>query len=93
MTETSDLEREAIEALREVARDKKAPAAARAAAARTLLETAGKIGRLQTVSPTDQRPLDQMSASEIENEIARLRADRGSPPEPDPDPFGEETAG
>lgn len=89
MTETTDNENIAMEALRDVARDRKAPAAARAAAARTLLEASGRIGRLQVSAPTDNRPLNEMSASEIESEISRLRAERASPPEPDPDPFAD----
>ena len=89
MTEQSDLEAIALAALRDVASDRKAPAAARAAAARTLLETAGRIGRLQAPGSGTERPLNEMSASEIASEISRLRADRASPPEPDPDPFAD----
>lgn len=92
MTETTDLERVAIEALRDVASDRKAPAAARAAAARTLLETVGRIGRLQTTAPADQRPLHEMSAADLASEISRLRGERETVPgadEPEPDPFAE----
>jgi hypothetical protein len=100
MLDSADLEAVAIAALRAVASDRNAPAAARAAAARTLLETCGRIGRLQETAPTDARPLDEMSASELSEEIQRLRAARRAEPgtEPgdragDPDPFAPDTEG
>lgn len=101
MLDSADLEQVAIGALRAVASDRNAPAAARAAAARTLLETCGRIGRLQETAPTDARPLDEMSAGELSAEIERLqsarRAEPGAEPgepsdpfgDPEPDPFGE----
>lgn len=68
-----DLKSIAIEALLSVAQDADAPAAARAAAARTMLETIGAIGRNQDTSKLDAaRPLSEMSAAEIGEEIARL---------------------
>ena len=63
----------ATRSLVEVAEDKKAPAAARAAASRTLLESIGDIGRLQEVSRQAEKPLNEMNAQEVEAEIARLR--------------------
>jgi hypothetical protein len=70
-------------ALLEVARDSKAPAAARAAASRTLLETTGRIGRLQTNVREGGKPLSEMSAGDLEDEIKRLRI-LLEPEEPDP---------
>jgi hypothetical protein len=63
----------AVLTLREVARDEQAPAAARAAAARTLLELLGEIGRLQEARRNaSDSPLGEMSAADLEREIARL---------------------
>jgi hypothetical protein len=79
----------AIQSLLSVARDSKAPAAARAAASRTLLETVGKIGRLQTEAPSEARNLSEMDAGALETEIIRLRA-LLYPSEPEaPDPFSD----
>jgi|SRR6185295_16180673 len=68
-----DLKSVAIATLRSVASDISAPAAARAAAARTLLELLGEIGRLQVEKRAgSESPLGEMSAAELEHEIARL---------------------
>ena len=63
----------AITALVAVAKDAQAPAAARAAASRTLLESLGDIGRLQETVRQAEKPLNEMSANEVDQEIARLR--------------------
>jgi hypothetical protein len=97
MSTKDELEAIALAALRDVASDKRAPAAARAAASRTLLEHAGAIGRLQTLGDRTKKPLSEMSAGELRSEIERLQATRRAEPEPDPfgpdegeasDPFG-----
>jgi hypothetical protein len=63
----------AMSALLDVAADKQAPAAARAAAARTMLEVHGAIGRNQDLAKLDEhRSLAEMSPGEINEEIARL---------------------
>ena len=73
-TPTKDELREiATLALVSVAANAKAPAAARAAAARTLLESLGDIGRLQEVAKRAEKPLNEMTAAEVDSEIARLR--------------------
>jgi hypothetical protein len=63
----------AIATLKAVANDGSAPAAARAAAARTLLEMLGEIGRLQVPQSGSETALVEMTASEIDAEISRLR--------------------
>jgi len=50
-----------------------APPAARAAAARTLLESIGDIGRLQSPLRQTEKPLNEMTDAEISEEIERLR--------------------
>jgi hypothetical protein len=68
-----DLKAEAIDALRRVAADGDAPAAARAAAARTMLEAIGAIGRLQDLSKLDERRnAAEMTPDQIAMEINRL---------------------
>lgn len=74
--ETSDEDLARL-ALREVASSARAPASARAAAARTLLEAGGLIGRLQE-KPRNTKGLHEMSREELEAEIARLRAPEAS---------------
>lgn len=71
---SDDLKAIAIATLRDVAGDREAPAAARAAAARTLLEMLGEVGRLQEKSTagTDGKPIIEMSAGELDAELARL---------------------
>jgi hypothetical protein len=63
----------AMDALLAVAKDHNAPAAARAAAARTLLESLGDIGRLQEATRAGEKPLTEMTPQELDEEIARLR--------------------
>ena len=63
----------AINALVEVAEDSKAPAAARAAASRTILESLGDIGRLQEVARQAEKPLNEMTAREIDEELVKLK--------------------
>lgn len=63
----------AMQALLDVAQDSAAPAAARAAASRTMLEAIGAIGRNQDLAKLDeQRSLAEMSPTEINDEITRL---------------------
>jgi hypothetical protein len=63
----------AMNALLSVAEDTQAPAAARAAASRTMLEVIGAIGRNQDLAKLDERrSLAEMSPAEINDEIARL---------------------
>src|SRR6185436_14303169 len=64
----------ALAALLDVAANVKAPAAARAAASRTMLEPIGAIGRLQDLGRLDEskRIAAEMSPEEIANEISRL---------------------
>lgn len=62
-----------IDALLSVSGNEKAPAAARAAASRTLLEAIGVIGRNQDVSRMNEnRSASEMTTAEIGEEIARL---------------------
>ena len=78
----------ALAALRAVAADPEAPAAARGQAARTLLEVRGSLGRHAAPPATAERALASMSRADIAAEIARLRAaasadtpqTRGKPP-------------
>jgi hypothetical protein len=67
-----DIRSIATNALVRVARDTKAPPAAVAAAARTLLESIGDIGRLQEVAKLAEKPTNEMTATEIDEELARL---------------------
>jgi hypothetical protein len=62
----------AIATLESVCSDANAPAAARAAASRTLLEMMGLIGRLQAPEATRETPLSEMSASDLDRELERL---------------------
>jgi hypothetical protein len=64
-----EVRRVATLALLDVSGDKKAPPAARAAAARTLLESLGDIGRLQELSRASERPLTELSLSELDQMI------------------------
>lgn len=63
----------AMQALMRVANSKSAPAAAVAAAARTLLESLGDIGRLQETMRQAEKPLTELSPLEIQQEIDRLK--------------------
>ena len=69
----NEIRKTAVSALVRVAKDKAAPQAAVAAAARTLLESIGDIGRLQELARATEKPLNEMTATEIEEEIARLQ--------------------
>lgn len=65
----------AKEALRAVLRDGAAPAAARAAAARTMLELNGALGR-NAAPPIDVgKPTSELSRAELEAELATLAGD------------------
>ena len=66
----------ATQALMSVAGDANAPPAARAAAARTLLESLGDIGRLQELQRQAEKPLSQLTAAELDAEIDRARPKR-----------------
>ena len=66
-----EIRRVATQALLAVADDTKAAPAARAAAARTLLESLGDIGRLQEIARANERPLTELSLSELDAEIAK----------------------
>ena len=61
----------ATSALLSVANNPKAPSAARAAAARTLLESLGDIGRLQEIARASQKPLSDLSLQELDEEISK----------------------
>jgi hypothetical protein len=79
---TNPLEDVAKAALIAVASDANAPPAARAAAARTLAEMAGLIGRNQAPPPAHAgKAPHAMTRAEIDAEIARLAQ------ETDEDPF------
>lgn len=69
---------EALTVLRSVMNDPETPAAARGAAARTVLEVMGAIGRHAVPPPvTSDKPLATMTRAEIDAELARLK--RSSP--------------
>lgn len=61
--------------LEDIARDETAPAASRTAAARAVLEARGQLGKHQQAPGTgqDARPLVDLSRTELEAELARLR--------------------
>ena len=64
----------ALDALKEVAEDKNAPAAARAQASRTILEMLGELGRgADARGDVAERDLSTLSAAEIDAEIARMQ--------------------
>jgi len=68
-----DIKDAAMAALLDVVNNKQSPAAARAGAARTMLEAIGAIGRNQDLAKLDERrPLAEMSPGEVNQEIARL---------------------
>jgi len=73
--DSDSLRTAALKTLKGVAEDAAAPAAARASAARTLLEAIGAIGRMQdTRRLDDDRSATEMSPTEINDEIMRLSA-------------------
>lgn len=58
-----------------LSKDRKAPASARVTALRTLAEMDGHIGKLQTqANETADQPLATMTRTQLEAELARLRA-------------------
>jgi hypothetical protein len=61
-----------VRTLLSVSEDVKAPAAARAAAARTLLESLGDIGRLQNRQRQTDKPLSELTSGELDEELRRL---------------------
>lgn len=66
-------ERLALDTLRTVCLDPNAPAAARAGAARTILEAKQVIGRHATLdNGADNKPLSTLSRADLEAELARL---------------------
>ena len=69
------LEELALEALRQVCLATDSPAAAKAAAARTLLEACGKLGRNQEIiADTKDADLSTMSLKDLDKEIKRLES-------------------
>jgi hypothetical protein len=75
MSDNKDLSIEelAVSTLRGVCDDSDAPAAAKGAAARTLLEYAGAIGRFsEGRGDLATKSLSEMSAAELDAEIMRL---------------------
>lgn len=64
----------ALDTLQAVCRDENAPAAARAAAARTLLEIEGAIGRHAVPPKPQDKPLSGMSRAELIADLAAMRA-------------------
>ena len=72
LPDTAELQAVALSALKAVAEDTDAPAAAKAAAARTLLEYTGGIGRHAEPPPSVSRtkPLSEMSLAELDAAIA-----------------------
>jgi len=68
----------AKQALRDVLQDGAAPAAARAAAARTMLELNGALGRHAAPTIHPGKPTSELSRDELEAELEALSAaDRG----------------
>lgn len=73
ITTKQDLRRVAVAALLAVASDATSPAAARAQAARTLLELDGALGPGR-VPDTGKRPVSEMTLADIDAEISALEA-------------------
>lgn len=66
-------------ALREVMQDATAPAAARAAAARTVLELTGALGRHAAAPIDPSRPTSELSRGDLLAELAAIEAaERGT---------------
>lgn len=66
-------------ALRDVMTDREAPAAARAAAARTMLELGGALGRHAAPPVDSSRPTSELSRADLEAELRALdAADNGT---------------
>ena len=72
-----DLANVATATLKEVMTDALAPASARVAAARTVLELAGELGRAKTNATTD-RPLSELTADELARLIDQWEGERAS---------------
>jgi hypothetical protein len=63
----------ALQTLRSVCSDQEAPAAAKAGAARTILELIGEIGRNATATgDTSSKSLSELTSAELDEEIKRL---------------------
>ena len=76
---STSLEEIALSALKAVAGDPSAPAAARASAARTLLEAAGMIGRhAPEPSQSQAKATNELTKAELLEEVQRLRHTRSS---------------
>jgi hypothetical protein len=71
---TEYLKNIALTTLIDVAQNEKAPAAARGAAARTIMEAIGAIGRNQDLSRLDEskRSASEMTLDAVQKEISRL---------------------
>lgn len=62
----------AISTLKGICEDPKSPKNAKAVAARTLLETLGDIGKLQSQKPKENKMLHEMNRDELDAELLRL---------------------
>ena len=63
----------ALQTLRAVCSDQEAPAAAKAGAARTILELIGEIGRNSTgAGDISSKSLSELTSAELDEEIRRL---------------------
>ena len=71
MTENEQI---AVETLRSVMLDDAAPAAAKAQAARTLLELEGALGKHQAPPIAERQDLSTMSRQELLEELATMRS-------------------
>jgi hypothetical protein len=75
MSNKSDIQQQktlAISTLCDIAENQESPAAARALAARTILEMLGEIGKLQTERPKENKSLHEMTRAELDAELRRL---------------------
>jgi hypothetical protein len=78
ITDSADLDL-AREALRDVLTDRQAPAAARAAAARTMLELNGALGRNAAPPIDPSKPTSELSRADLLAELQALgAADHGA---------------
>jgi hypothetical protein len=66
------IQAEAVQALRDVLKDKDANSSAKVAASRTLLEAIGVVGRAAQPIADKTKDLSQLSISELDDEIRRL---------------------
>ena len=73
----ASLRRVALDALREVAGDPKAPAAARAQASRTILEALGLLRSGDQSLEPETGDVASMSRDDLDREIARLKGEAG----------------